>query len=86
MSDMVRKQIYITRVQEKLLKSKAAKMGVTEAELVREALDSQVYNIGYPQRSVEKWQEEVRFIEGRMTEKQDMGNQRAWKRDDLYDR
>lgn len=86
MSELVRKQVYITRAQENLLKKKAAEMGVTEAELVREALDNQTYHIGYPRRSAEKWQDEVQFIQSRMTGKQDSRNQRTWKRDDLYDR
>lgn len=86
MSDLVRKQVYITRAQENLLKKKAAEMGVTEAELVREALDNQTYNIGYPRRSVEKWQDEVQFIRSRMTGKQDSRTQRTWKRDDLHER
>jgi hypothetical protein len=86
LSDLVRKQVYITKSQENLLKKKAAELGVTEAELVREALDSQIYKIGYPKRSAGKWQEEVQFIKDRMTKKQNSSNQREWKRDDLYDR
>jgi hypothetical protein len=86
LSDLIRKQVYITKSQENLLKKKAADMGVTEAELVREALDSQTYKIGYPRRSAEKWQDEIKFIQDRMTKKQDSPDQRTWKRDDLYDR
>lgn len=86
MSDLVRKQFYITKSQEKLLKKKAAEMGVTEAELIREALDSQAYTIGYPRRSAEKWQEECTFIKDRMTIKELSHTQRAWKREELYDR
>jgi hypothetical protein len=36
---MVRKQLYITREQERALKERAGEEGVTEAEIVREALD-----------------------------------------------
>lgn len=86
MSDLVRKQVYITKSQENLLKKKAAELGVTEAELIRQALDSQSYKIGYPRRSVEKWREEVQFIQDRMAKKERSHNQRAWKREDLYDR
>lgn len=86
MSDLVRKQLYITRAQENLLKKKAAEMGVTEAELVREALDNQAYQICYPRRSSEKWREEVQFIRSRIAETKDLFDQRSWKRDDLYDR
>lgn len=86
MSDLVRKQVYITKSQENLLKKKAAELGVTEAELIRQALDSQSYKIGYPRRSAEQWREEVQFIQDRMTKKERSHNQRAWKREDLYDR
>lgn len=86
MSDLVRKQVYITRDQDKLLKKKADEMGVTEAELVREALDSQADKIPYPHRAAEKWQEELRFIRDRISIKQDSHDRRTWKREDLYDR
>lgn len=85
MSDLVRKQVYITKAQENLLKKKAAQLGVSEAEIVREALDSQAYKISYPRRSAEKWQEEVQFIRGRMAG-DDSRSERTWKRDDLYDK
>ena len=45
-SDLVRKQFYITKTQEALLKSKAKEVGLTEAELVRQAIDAQVGKIG----------------------------------------
>lgn len=36
---MVRKQLYIEEQQEQALKSRARELGVTEAEIVRDALD-----------------------------------------------
>lgn len=86
MSDLVRKQLYITQKQESLLKKKAAELGVTEAEIVREALDSSIYMIDYPKRSAEKWQEEITFIEVRKSGKTSVQKDRSWKREDLYDR
>ena len=65
--------------------SKRGVLGVSEAEIVREALDSQAYKISYPRRSAEKWQEEVQFIRGRMAG-DDSRSERTWKRDDLYDK
>jgi hypothetical protein len=38
-SSMIRKQLYITREQERILKDRAREEGLTEAEIVREALD-----------------------------------------------
>ncbi|MBW6463693.1 MAG: hypothetical protein ACNA7Z_03160 [Dethiobacteria bacterium] len=86
MSDLVRKQLYITQKQESLLKKKAAELGKTEAEIVREALDSNVYMIDYPKKSAEKWQEEAIFIETRRSGKAAVQKDRSWKREDLYDR
>lgn len=39
MSKMVRKQLYITEVQDRALKERAGHEGVSEAELVRRALN-----------------------------------------------
>jgi hypothetical protein len=39
MAGMVRKQVYIEKRQDEALKRAARRRGVTEAELVREALD-----------------------------------------------
>jgi len=37
---MIRKQIYITKEQEQFLKEQSSRKGMTEAELVRRALDA----------------------------------------------
>lgn len=38
-SEMLRKQVYIYRRQEKLLKTLAKKRGISEAEIIRRAID-----------------------------------------------
>ncbi len=86
MSDLIRKQLYITKRQESILKVKAKELGVTEAEIVREALDKAAYQIAYPRNSMEKWQEELSFINERIAGRQTNQTERAWKREDLYDR
>ena len=86
MSDLIRKQLYITRSQEKMLKIKAKEMGLTEAEIVREAIDKAAYRVEYPRNSVEKWQEELSFINERIANRQVDQKKRIWKRKDLYDR
>lgn len=86
MSDLIRKQLYITRSQEKMLKIKAKEMGLTEAEIVREAIDKAAYRVEYPRNSVEKWQEELSFINERIANRQVDQKKRTWKRKDLYDR
>ena len=86
MSKLIRKQLYITREQDNRLKIRAKKMGVTQAELVREAIDNQSYTVEYPNRDLSKWQEEVEFIKSRMLHKEYLRGERTWKREDLYDR
>lgn len=85
MSDLVRKQFYITKTQEALLKSKAKEVGLTEAELVRQAIDAQVGKIGYAKASLQIWQQERDFIRSLMAQGPVLGG-RNWQREDLYDR
>ncbi len=42
MTQMIRKQIYIQRRQQRLLKRLARRQGVSEAEIIRQAIDQQV--------------------------------------------
>jgi len=86
LSDLIRKQLYITRRQESYLKLKAKEMRVTEAVIVREALDKAAYQIEYPRNSMEKWQEELTFINERIAGQKTFKKERTWKREDLYDR
>jgi hypothetical protein len=86
MSDLVRKQLYITQNQERILKMKAKELGVTEAEIVREALESAACQIKYPKKTAEKWQEEFSYINERIASRKTGQKQRTWKRVDLYDR
>ncbi len=86
MSDLIRKQLYITKSQENMLKIKARELGLTEAEIVREAIDKAAYRVEYPRNSTEKWQEELSFINERIADRQIGQKERTWKREDLYDR
>lgn len=86
MSKSIRKQFYITLEQENRLKQKAEKMGIPQAELVREALDSHTYTVNYNKRNTDKWQEEVEFIKTEMLQKEGSHKGQTWKREDLYDR
>jgi hypothetical protein len=85
-SDLIRKQLYITKSQEKMLKMKARETGLTEAEIVREAIDKAAYRVEYPLNSTDKWQEELSFINELIAGRQVGQKERTWKREDLYDR
>ena len=84
MSDLVRKQMYITKSQDLLLKEKAKEYGMKEAELVRQALDLQLNKVGLSKQPASVWKLELQFIDKRMRKGQIEGG-RNWRRDDLYE-
>jgi hypothetical protein len=84
MSTMVRKQIYIEPRQEALLKQVAAETGMTEAEIIRQALDLWEEDKEKRRRSMEAWKEARAFIEERIAQGPLPGGRR-WTREELYD-
>ncbi len=46
MGDMVRKQIYLERSQVSAIQRKAANLGVNESEVIRRAIDHELYGSG----------------------------------------
>ena len=87
MERMVRKQIYIEGRQEAKLKRVAKKRGLSEAEVIRQALDRELSAIGglLPPRDPEAWQQALQFMRS-LREKGPLPEQRRdWKRDDLYE-
>ena len=86
MSRMVRKQIYIEPHQEQLLKRRAAELQISEAELVRRAIDQigRASTILPSDLRIRAWEEEKAFIEKhRKMNVPQTG--RSWTRDELYD-
>jgi hypothetical protein len=82
---MVRKQVYIEKRQDEALKRAARRRGVTEAELVREALDLRSHDSRIemaPDR--EAWLSFKRFVL-RERRKGPLANARPWNRDELYE-
>jgi len=64
MTDMIRKQIYISRRQQALLKHLSRQSGLSEAEIVRKAIDREAEKI-LPQpnqASEQTWQEALAFM------------------------
>lgn len=84
MSDLVRKQFYISKNHDALLKERAKELGTTEAELVRQAIEGQLGKIKFPRRILSTWQAESKFIQELMSGGPASGR-RTWNRDDLYD-
>ena len=82
---MIRKQVYIKSHQEALLKDKPRSLGLTEAELIRGAIDEHLRSKFEIHKDASAWESEKQFILSRMKE----GNyslKRGWKREELYGR
>ncbi len=82
---MLRKQVYIEPEHERLLKARSAALGVTEAELIRQSLESlgrQVHATGV---DPESWQAELSFLKQRASLKSPQGK-RTWTRESLHER
>ena len=83
---MVRKQIYIQRRQQALLKRLARARGVSQAELIREALDHQASaNSWSAQPDPEAWERAHRFMLALHARGPLRGRARTWTRDELYE-
>ncbi|MEJ2265551.1 MAG: hypothetical protein P8X95_19080 [Anaerolineales bacterium] len=85
MSDMVRKQIYIRKQQDEMLKRISEARGVSEAQIVREAIDREIVGIGKRPLTHDRsaWDEILRFLESRK-DIQIPGEPYKWRREDAY--
>ena len=86
MGRMVRKQIYIEPRQEQTLKRRARELAISEAEVVRRAIDQigRTPTVLSSDLRLSAWQEAKALIEERMKiEVPQTG--RSWTRDELYD-
>lgn len=81
---MIRKQLYITREQERSLKRKARELGVSEAELVRRALDN--FDGDAVARTSHGSVDELIEITRRLAAKHRLPAGYRFDRDELYDR
>jgi hypothetical protein len=81
---MIRKQIYIESGQDNSLKKQAHHLGVTEAEVIRRAIDRQMTSIRFSIRDLKAWERERAFITKRIARGHAPGG-RQWKREDAYE-
>ena len=89
MSKMIRKQVYIAPEHEGRLKELAQTRGVSEAELIREALDHELGLImrkaSRPTRlDAKAWEAEERLIQ-QLIAKGPVPGGRRWTRQELYE-
>jgi len=86
MATMVRKQVYIEPQQEVALKQWSMETGLSEAELIRQAIERWLKEQARQQEHIlAAWQAEKDFITDLMAQGAVPGG-RTWKREDLYDR
>ncbi len=81
----IRKQVYIEPEQERRLKKLTKQTGMTEAEIIRKALDLQLHAIDVERRASSGWAAIEEFISKRMT-KAPASAERTTSREELYDR
>jgi hypothetical protein len=81
---MIRKQIYIESRQDTTLKQQAKALGITEAEVIRRAIDRQMALVQLNVRDLKAWEREKTFITKRMAKGRAPGG-RLWKREDAYE-
>lgn len=86
MPKMVRKQVYIEPYQETRLKARARLLGVTEAELIRQGIDSVLSGAGpAARRDLDAWAMAVAIMRRRLA-LPPLPGKRDWKREDAYER
>ncbi len=86
MAQMIRKQIYIQKGQEERLKRVAEARGVSEAEIIRRALEIELRHAGYHSAyNREAWARIQKFILEMEKRGPVQPRKRDWKREDLYE-
>jgi hypothetical protein len=83
---MVRKQIYLPRRQNALLRRLAKARGVSEAEVIRQALSQESAERPTHMRdSATAWATILKFVEVRKAARTGKEWSRGWTRDELYE-
>jgi predicted DNA-binding protein len=85
MARKVRKQVYIEAHQECALKRLAKKSGVTEAQIIRRALDQHLRDLESAERRKSALDRMDSFT-ARLIEQGPVPGGRTWRREDLYER
>lgn len=84
MTQMIRKQMYLEPGQDALVKRLSRLLGLTEAEVIRRAIDQQL-SVSVPGvRDPAAWEREKAFIAQRIATGSVAGH-RQWRREDAYE-
>lgn len=84
---MIRKQLYLEESQDQALKARAKELGISEAELVRRALDAALRSKGSSHLAAPRRAALTRFVENakRLSEQHGFPEGYRFNRDELYD-
>jgi hypothetical protein len=83
---MIRKQVYIEERHDRLLKRRARQRGVTEAEIIREALDQVVAHRTAGGLNPAAGRKALSFMRAMAVRRQPRGpSSREWSREELYE-
>lgn len=85
MTTKVRKQIYLEPRQDAILKELARTTGISEAEIIRQAIDRHTQSFQLSKPDLIAWEEEQSFI-NHLIEQGSVPGGRSWQRSDLYER
>jgi hypothetical protein len=83
---MTRKQLYLPKRLNQFLKRAARQRGVSESEVIRQALERDEKAVTYPVReSDDGWEEILRFVKERQAVYAGQGKPVQWNRQELYE-
>jgi hypothetical protein len=83
---MIRKQIYLPRRQNQFVKRRARQQGITEAEVIRQALDrDEKLSSPLTRADAASWEKIQRFVQERQTKYAGKGKPVRWNRQELYE-
>ena len=85
MARKVRKQVYIEADQDRLLARLSEETGLSEAEIIRQAIDRHTRGAPLLRRDLAVWQEERAFIEQLLSQGR-VDGRRTWQREELHER
>jgi hypothetical protein len=83
---MIRKQIYLEAAQERLLKERAEALGISEAALIRQCLDTTALQAPALPLEPQAWADELAFLRQRCKTVPSRTGHRTWTREELYAR
>jgi CO/xanthine dehydrogenase Mo-binding subunit len=84
MGQMIRKQVYIEPIHEANLKKQAKMLGITEAEVIRRAIDRSMALLAPGVLDLSAWEREKAFIAKRMAGKP-LAVGRKFSREEAYE-